>query len=324
MNHRGLMCYSELIGNTPLIDLSYLDISNATTIYAKCEQFNPGLSLKDRMARHILNELEKRKEIKIGGTIVCASSGNTGCSVSMLCAFKGYNSIVVTNKKCSLEKRAHIRSLGAELIVVTDSENYREVAKEIANNNGYIDLDQYNNPHNAEAYYNSLGPEIWEDTNGEITHFVMTGSTYGCISGVSKYLKEKNKNIKVILVDPPGSNIFYYFYKKEIPIYTGKKVSIIEGVGKEKPTKCLDFSVIDEVLRVDEESAVSMCRRIAKEKGMLIGGSSGLNLSGAIRVASGIKTKGSLIVTLVCDSGVKYLSKLFVREDGVNNPGKMS
>ena len=305
----------DLIGNTPLIDLSFLVKEDSARLYAKCEFMNPGASMKDRIVRHILNIAEANNHLKKGDTIICASSGNTGCSVAMLGAIKDYSVIIVTSNKCSLEKQSHIKALNAQLIVVDDDEDYMDFADKLAKNKGYFNIDQYNNPHNPEAYYKTLGPEIWKSTEGKITHFIMTGSTFGCISGTGRFLKEKNSKIEVILADPIGSNIYDYFYngypKNVISNQLkSKKKTIIEGAGKNKPTKCLDFSVIDKVIQVSDADAIFTCYEVAKREGLLLGGSSGVNVFAAREIAN-LLPKNSLVVTILCDNGIKYISKIY-------------
>lgn len=271
--------------------------------------------MKDRIASHILNVAEAKKHLKKGDTIVCASSGNTGCSFAMLGAVRGYSVIIVTSSKCSLEKQNHIKALNAQLIVVNEDEDYMAFGDKLARENGYFNVDQYNNPQNPIAYYETLGPEIWKNTKGKITHFVMTGSTFGCISGTGRYLKDKNPRIKVVLADPIGSNIYDYYYNGYLRNDSSYQVdrknsSIIEGSGKSKPTQCLDFSVIDEVIQVSDHDAISTCHDLAKCEGLLLGGSSGINVTAATRVAS-LLNQESMVVTVLCDNGIKYLSKIY-------------
>ena len=308
--------FTDLIGNTPLIDLTGLVNENSGYLYAKCEFMNPGFSLKDRIANYILDVAETQGLLKKGDVIVCSSSGNTGCSFAMLGQIRGYRVVIVTSEKCSVEKQNHIKALNAKLIVV-DQDSYMSYGQNYAKKNGYFDVDQYNNKYNPEAYYKTLGPEIWKDTNGEITHFVMTGSTFGCISGTGRFLKECNPAIKVILADPVGSNIYAYYYSKlknDLSSHLDPgQFSIIEGAGKSAPTKCLDCSVIDEVLKVSDEEAVSTCHQLVKDEGLLVGGSSGLNVFAAKLIANRLDKK-HVVVTVLCDSGLKYLSKIYNKE----------
>lgn len=306
--------FTHLIGNTPLIDLSSLVDKGGAKLYAKCEFMNPGFSMKDRIAKYILDIAENTGKLKPGDTIVCSSSGNTGCSFAMLGGMRGYKVIVVTSKKCSIEKQNHVKALNAKLIVV-DETDYMIYGQQLAESYGYFNVDQYNNPYNPKAYYETLGPEIWRETEGKVTHFVMTGSTFGCISGTGKYLKEQNKNIKIVLADPLHSNIYDYYYHgylaQNYQYHTKKKQAyLIEGAGKYKPTQCLDFSVIDEVFRVSDIDAIHTCQQLARQESLVVGGSSGLNVFAAKTIASGLG-KGNIVVTVLCDSGIKYLSKIY-------------
>lgn len=295
--------FSRGIGSTPLIKIS----DGQVPVYAKCEHMNPGLSLKDRIARNILELAINRKDIATDSTIVCASSGNTGFSVAMVAAHYRIKTIIVTSEKCSEEKRRSIKSLGATLIIRPEDE-YMAYANDYAIKNNYFNIDQYNNPDNPASYYQTLGPELWKQTAGKITHFVMTGSTYGCISGTGRFLKEKNPAIQVVLVDPFGSRISSYFPgQTENPDSTP---TIIEGAGKGAPTQCLNFSVIDRVIKVSDRDAVATCHALAKEKGIIVGGSSGLNVFAAQNLAKELGS-GNVVVTVLCDHGSKYLSKIY-------------
>ncbi len=315
MNTVKSIKFIDSIGYTPLVDLSNCCDPNSAKLYAKCEFLNPGYSMKDCIAQYILNQAEANKKLTKGDTIVCASSGNTGCSFAMLGSLKGYNVIVVTSQKCSLEKQNHIRSFNAQLMVVSEGHDYMEYAHQLACKHNYFKVDQYNNPNNPEIYYKTLDPEIWEQTNGRITHFVMTGSTFGCITGTAKFLKEQNHEIKVILADPLHSNIYEYYYHgycqdKSDYIVNKNQPYIIEGAGKYKPTKCLDFSLIDEVIQVSDEQAISMCYKLLQTEGILVGGSSGLNIFASKCIAEQLDEE-SVVVTILCDSGIKYLSKIY-------------
>lgn len=305
------------IGMTPLYDLSSLVETGGARLFGKCEFMNPGMSLKDRIAKHMIEEAIKHGALNFGDTIVCASSGNTGCSVAAYGGSMGFQVIVVTTNKCSEEKLSHIEAYGARVIIESDA-NYMNVANELAEKFGYFNIDQYSNPNNPRAYYNTLGPEIWDQTNGEVTHFVMTGSTFGCISGTSKYLKEKNPSVYSMLADPKGSNMHKYYYqayKGNKPGLELGKISnfIIEGAGKSKPTSNLDCSLIDEVYSVNDQDSIETCHKVAKEKGLLLGGSSGLNIYAAVQLANRLGPD-DMVVTILCDNGVKYLSKIYNSE----------
>ncbi|MGD1903417.1 MAG: PLP-dependent cysteine synthase family protein [Geitlerinemataceae cyanobacterium] len=303
----------DLIGSTPLLDLTDLVEPGSARLYAKCEFMNPGLSLKDRIAIHILDTAEAQGQLTKGDTIVCASSGNTGCSFAMLGRIRGYRVTIVVPESCSQEKQIHIKSLGAK-VIVADKDEYMSCGRDYARENNFFDVDQYNNSRNPDTYYKTLGPEIWRDTDGQITHFVTTGSTFGCISGVGRFLKEQNTKIRITLAEPECSNIYEHYYGKDVEKQDSKqsvkRTSSIEGSGKSSPTQCLDLSVIDEVRKVSDWDAVAMCHLVVKTKGLLVGGSSGLNLFAAKQVADSLG-KENIVVTILCDSGVKYLSKLY-------------
>jgi len=309
--------YHELVGKTPIIDLSHLvktDVEGVQVL-AKCEFLNPTFSIKDRMARNIIDKAEREGRLKKGMTIVAASSGNTGAAIAMLASCRGYKCIVTTSPKCSQEKMDTIRAYGAELIVSPsnakegDSNHYMEIARLMCINNPdkFFDVDQYETLDNSNAYYQSLGPEIWEDTNRSITHFVAAGSTGGTISGTSKYLKEKNPEIRSILADPIGSIFTEYFQKGKVENPPGNY--LVEGVGKGTIPGAMDFALIDEVVQVSDKDTFDMCFKLCKE-GICAGGSSGLNVFAAIRYASTMKTPCT-IVTVMPDLGVKYLSKVY-------------
>lgn len=303
--------FTDLIGNTPLVDLSSM-LKKPIKLYAKCEFMNPGLSMKDRVVRYILAKAKKEQRLKPGGTIVCASSGNTGCSTAMLGAIDGYKVIIVTTKKCSLEKQNHIRAYNAKLIVVNENE-YTKYARELALKHGYFDINQYDNLDNPQAYYLNLGPEIWQQSKQQISHFVMTASTFGCITGVARYLKEKNPKIKIILVDPLNSGISHYYHayqRQSQPSFTPNTENyLIEGAGKNEPTQCTDFSLIDDIVNISDTEAVNCCHHLAQKEGLIIGGSSGLNIAACVKIAEQL-TQGTL-VSILCDHGVKYLSKIY-------------
>lgn len=305
--------FLQQIGNTPLVDLSYLSSNPNVKIYGKCEFLNPTMSIKDRIAKHIIADAEEKGLLKPGDTIVAATSGNTGASIAMFASLKGYKPIIITNQKTSQEKQDIMKAYGAELIVgpagvPSDSpDHYMNMAARMAKENGWYDVDQYNNLKNPEAYYKTMGPEIWEQTKEKVTHFVAAGSTGGTITGTGKYLKEMSGDkVQVVLADPYGS-IFYDFWKDGI--LTKPKSFLVEGVGKDSIPGAMDMTLVDDMVRVSDKEAFAMCRRLSKEQGMLIGGSAGLNLSAAVKLSE--KIENGTIVTVLCDSGAKYLSKIF-------------
>ena len=317
--------YSDMIGNTKLIDLTQFAKPQVegVRVYAKAEFLNPGYSVKDRIISHIFKDAEETGALRPGGTVVSASSGNTGAATAMVAAMRGYRAVITTSGKCSSEKIDSIRAYGAVVIVCPDGvsedhpDHYMNVATRLAaENDDWFDVNQYDNLQNPEAHYGSLGPEIWDQTNGSVTHFVAAGSTGGTISGNGRYLKEQNPDVKVILADPVGSIFTSYFQGKGM---TGGKY-LVEGVGKGSIPGAMDFSLIDDVLPVSDDNAFAMCHYLASHAGILAGGSSGLNAYAAIKLANQV-TEPSTIVTIMPDTGIKYLSKIYnpawLEENGI-------
>jgi len=306
--------FFELIGETPMVDLSHLSHNPKVKVMAKAEFMNPGLSIKDRIVRHILDQAEASGKLKPGGTIVGASSGNTGAAMAMMAAMRGYKCIVVTNQKCSKEKIDGIMAYGAEVIVgptgvAADSpDHYQNIADRMCDENPeYFNVDQYDNPHNTEAHYLTTGPEIFRQTNGTVTHFVAAGSTGGTMAGTGKYLKEAC-NCKIVMADPHGS-VFAPYYE------TGKLIAPksfkVEGVGKDSiPGAAEEFKSIDQTLLFSDQEAFSTCHMLASKEGLLVGGSAGGNVWAALELSK-TAPEGSVITTVLCDSGVKYLSKVY-------------
>ena len=306
----------EIIGDTPLVDLSHLldDPTSGVRVLAKLEYFNPGFSIKDRIIRHIFGQAEKEGRLRPGMTVVAASSGNTGAATAMLCAAKGYKCVITTSPKCSKEKMDAIRAYGAKLLVSKagakegSPDHYMMMAKSLAEENpDWFDVDQYDNLDNAAAHYHSLGPEIWRQTKGSVSHFVAAGSTGGTISGTSRFLKEKNSKVVSILADPVGSIFSNYF--KTGKVGTAKKF-LVEGVGKGSIPGCINFDLIDDICPVTDEQAFKMAWRLARSEGICPGGSAGLNLFAAITYANTLKEPAT-VVTVFPDSGAKYLSKVY-------------
>lgn len=309
----GCERFVNSIGNTILADLSALSPNPNVKIYAKCEFMNPTYSIKDRIAKHIFTVAEQEGRLKPGDTVIAASSGNTGASIAMFSAMKGYRCIITTNTKCSSEKCDVIKGFGGELIVTAcgvspDSpEHYMNLADIMAEKEGYFNVEQYDNPLNPDAYYCTLGPEIYNQTNGEVTHFIAAGSTGGTISGTGKYLKEQNPNVKIVMADPVGS-IFYDYWKDETLVKP--KSFEVEGVGKDTIPGALSLEIVDHMIRVNDKEAFQMCRTLSSTEALLVGGSSGLNVAAAVKLAAEL-TEPAVIVTVLCDSGLKYLSKIY-------------
>jgi len=306
----------EFVGNTSLVELSKINQNPNVRLWAKLEMLNPSGSVKDRIVKYIIEDAEKRGLLREGGTIVENTSGNTGAAVAMFSAIKGYKAILTMPDKVSIEKQNALKAFGATVVVTpTDAlpdspEHYVNTARRIAaeTKNSFM-LDQYDNPLNAEAHYKSTGPEIWEQTGGNVDIFVASGSTGGTITGVSRFLKEKNPRLISVLPDPIGSIYYQYFKTKEI--VKGAKCSyLVEGIGEDHLAKVMDFSMVDEMLQFGDKEAFAMSRRLAKEEGLLVGGSSGANVWASLQIAKNI-TKPTNIVTMLPDGGIKYLSKIF-------------
>jgi cystathionine beta-synthase/cysteine synthase A len=306
----------DTIGNTPLVALENLFADRDVKVFAKLEFFSPTGSIKDRIVRHIVEDAERTGLLKPGGTIVENTSGNTGAAIAMVAAIKGYRAVLTMPDKVSKEKQAALTALGAEIVVCpTDAtpgtaDHYVQRARDItaATANSFM-LNQYDNPKNAEAHYLTTGPEIWRQMGGQVDHFVASGSTGGTISGVGRYLKEQNPGLKVLMPDPIGS-IYYTYFKtgqvdeSEIGSYQ------VEGIGEDHIAQCMDFTVVDEMLQFNDEDAFSMTRRLAASEGILAGGSSGANLFGCMKLAERLDGPAN-IVTVLPDTGLKYLSKIF-------------
>ncbi len=304
----------ETIGDTPLIELNKITRGIKARVLAKVEYFNPGGSVKDRIAHSIIDAAEKNGTLKPGGMIVEATSGNTGAGLALIAAVRGYKAIFTMPDKMSNEKIRLLKAYGADVIVCpthvpADSpESYYEVAKKLVRENpNAILANQYFNPDNPIAHYRTTGPEIWEQTEGKIDYFVAGMGTGGTISGTAKYLKEKNPDIKVIGADPVGSILKEYFYTKNVGEARPYKV---EGVGEDIIPGTMDFSVIDEVIDIDDKECFLTARRLASEEGLLVGGSCGLAAAVALRVARDLPADKTVVV-LLPDTGERYLSKFY-------------
>ena len=315
----------ETIGNTPLIKLNSITKEIDATVLAKVEYFNPGNSVKDRMALKMVEEAEADGRLQPGGTIVEGTSGNTGMGLALAAIVKGYKLICVSNDKQSPTKFDILRAVGAEVVVcptdvpAEDPRSYYSTSKRIAEetpNAWYVN--QYDNPSNAVAHYEQTGPEIWEQTEGKITHFVVGVGTGGTISGVSKYLKEKNPAIKVWGIDTYGSVFKKYhetgvFDEKEIYPY------ITEGIGEDILPENVDFELIDAFEKVTDKDAAVYSRKLAREEGIFAGNSCGAAVKGVLQLKHHF-TKDDVVVVLLHDSGSRYVSKIYnddwMREKG--------
>src|SRR6516162_3032851 len=304
----------EVIGNTPLIRLQRVVRGVRATVLAKLEYLNPGGSVKDRIGVTMLEAAERAGAIKPGGTIIEGTSGNTGMGLALAAAIKGYQCIFTMPDKMSQEKIDALRALGAEVIVTPtevehdDPRSYHSVARrlsrEIPNS---LFPNQYENPANTESHYKTTGPEIWEQTDGKITHVVIGVGTGGTITGVARFLKEKNPKIRVIGADPAGS-IFAEMFK------TGRKPQVqpykIEGIGQDELPGNVDFSVIDEIHAISDKDAFLLTRQLARHEGIFAGGSAGAALCAALKSSDRL-TERDLMVVIIPDSGTRYLSKIY-------------
>lgn len=306
----------ETIGNTPLVKLNKITAELDTLVLAKVETFNPGNSVKDRMAVKMIEDAEADGRLKPGGTIIEGTSGNTGMGLALAAIVKGYKLICVISDKQSKEKMDILRAVGAKVVVCptdvepTDPRSYYSVSKRLAEetpNAWYVN--QYDNPSNATAHYEQTGPEIWEQTEGKITHFVVGVGTGGTISGVAKYLKEKNPNIKCWGIDTYGSVFKKYhetgiFDENEIYSY------ITEGIGEDILPKNVDFSLIDGFTKVTDKDAAVFTRRLALEEGIFVGNSAGAAIKGVLQLKEHFGPD-DVVVVLFHDSGSRYVGKMF-------------
>jgi cystathionine beta-synthase len=302
-----------LIGNTPLVRLRTGFRENGPKAYVKLEFFNPTGSIKDRMVHYILTKAMKEGRLKPGDTVVDNTSGNTGSSMGMVATLLGLKAVVTTPEKTSHEKTDLIRSFGAEVIVTpTDvahdhPDSSYSVARRLARENGWFDLDQYDSQDNVEAYYKSLGPEIWNDTDGRVTHFVSGIGTGGTFSGTARYLKEKNAAVRAVAVDPEGSVFAEYIRnRRETEGYTYK----VEGIGTDVITEALHPLLVDEVITVSDNDSFNRAREICLQEGISAGGSSGAVAFAMEQVAAKLGPE-AVLVGIFADAGIRYMSKCY-------------
>lgn len=321
----------QTVGWTPLIRLNRVVDGARTPVYVKAESFNPGGSVKDRIGVALIDAAERDGLLAPGGTIVEGTSGNTGIGLAVAAAVRGYRCVFTIPDKMSEEKIRLLRAFGAEVVVTPTvepdhPEYYGTVARRIAEQTpGAFFADQFYNPENPEAHYRTTGPEIWEQTGGRITHFVASPGTGGTISGVARFLKEKEPSVRVVAGDPVGSVFAGYASTGELGEGAPYKV---EGIGNDKLPSTLHFEWIDEFRTVDDHTAFAMARRITREEGLFVGGSTGLIVHVAIELAREADDPEGCIVAILCDTGERYLSKVFndewLEEQGMGDLADLS
>ena len=307
----------QLINHTPMVRINKLADPNGAELWAKVEYLNPGGSLKDRAALRILEDYEKEGRLKPGGTVVEATSGNMGIGLAMACAVRGYNAILVMFDKASDEKQRLVRAMGAEVVICPtdvapdDPRSFYSVARRIAEETpGAVLANQYENPSNVQAHYDTTGPEIWEQMEGRIDALVASMGTCGTITGAARYLKEQNPDIKVWAADPYGSVFKTY---KETGEITQGQLYLVEGIGEDTVPGILDIDLVDEIVNVSDKESFHMARQLALQEGILGGGSAGTNMKVAVEVAAAMRPD-QVVVTLIPDTGARYLSKLYSDE----------
>jgi cysteine synthase A len=314
--HNGIV---ETIGNTPLIKLKRASAMTGCTILGKAEFMNPGQSVKDRPGRQMILEAEQRGEIKPGGLVVESTAGNTGIGIALVANARGYRTIIVIPETQSQEKKDTLRLYGVELVEVpavpySNPNNYQHIGRRLAERlrksepNGAIFADQWNNLDNRKAHYVSTGPEIWQQTGGKIDGFICAIGTGGTIAGVSSFLRERKKDIVIGVADPKGAAMYNLFAHGEAKASEGG--SITEGIGLGRVTPIIQDIKIDKPYLISDEEAVPIIFDLLEHEGMCLGGSSGINIAGAIRLAKDMGP-GHTIVTVLADYGTRYQSKLF-------------
>jgi cysteine synthase A len=309
----------DAIGHTPLIKLRRASETTGCTILGKAEFMNPGGSVKDRAGRQMILEAEKRGELQPGGLVVEATAGNTGIGLALVANARGYRTIIVIPETQSQEKKDVLRLFGAELVEVpavafSNPNNYQHVGRRLADQlrksekSGVIFADQWNNPANSKAHYVSTAPEIWDDTGGKIDGFICAVGSGGTLAGVSRYLKEKNSDVVIGVADPHGAAMYHLFKDGEPKMTEGG--SITEGIGLGRVTNIVEEMRVDNAYLIPDEEAVRIVFDLLLHEGLCLGGSSGINVAGAIRLAKDLGP-GHTIVTILADFGKRYQSKLF-------------
>jgi cysteine synthase len=310
MRYHGV---SGHVGNTPLIRLRRLSELTGCEIVGKAEFMNPGGSVKDRAALGIITDAEANGRLHQGDTIVEGTAGNTGIGLTVIGNAKGYHTVIVIPETQSQEKITLLRTLGAEVLTVpekpyTDPGNYNRIAQRLSEEKGWFWANQFDNTANRLAHYRTTGPEIWEQTGGEVTAFVSSVGTGGTLAGVASYLKERNSRVAVVCADPYGAAMWSWFTNANTDTKDGD--SYAEGIGQTRVTRNLEGVSVDRAYRISDQSALSAIYQLLREEGLFLGLSSGINIAGAARFAKE-GGPGQTIVTILCDSGHKYQSKIF-------------
>ena len=310
--------FVEAIGNTPLIKLNYPSKITGCNIYGKAEFLNPGGSIKDRAAKAIILDAIKDGKLKDGGTIVEGTAGNTGIGLGLVGNSMGFKTIIVMPETQSQEKKDALNLIGCELKLVpalpySNPGNYIRQSETLANElnkserNGVLWANQFDNISNMNGHFDTTGPEIWTQLDGKVDGFTCAVGTGGTLAGVSKYLKEKKEDVKIFLSDPYGSALYNYYKKDELK---AEGNSITEGIGQGRITENLKHLVVDDAVRINDKEALEMIFKLLKEEGLFLGGSSGINVCGAIKMAEKLGP-GHNVVTILCDSGQRYQSKIW-------------
>ena len=301
------------IGRTPLLRLRRLSELTGCEILGKAEFMNPGGSVKDRAALGIIEDAEARGVLEPGATIVEGTAGNTGIGLTMVGQAKGYRTVIVIPETQSVEKIALLRTLGAEVITVpekpySDPANYNRQAQRLAKENGWYWANQFDNVANRLAHFKTTGPEIWEQTAGEVTGFVASVGTGGTLAGTCLFLKQQKPQVKAVCADPYGAAMYSWFKHGDLNTKDGD--SLAEGIGQMRVTENLKGILIDEAYRITDQISLSIVYQLMREEGIFVGLSSGINVAGALRLARE-GGPGQVIVTLLCDSGIRYISRIF-------------
>jgi cysteine synthase A len=323
--------FTRLVGNTPLVRLKKASELTGCEILGKCEFLNPGGSVKDRAALAIVEDAEKKGLLRPGGVVVEGTAGNTGIGLALVGNVRGYRTVIVMPETQSQEKKDMLRLVGAELRLVPavpykDPNNYVKVAGRLAEElaktepNGAIWANQFDNVANREGHYRTTGPEIWEQTGGRIDAFTCAVGTGGTLAGVGMFLKERNPAIKIVCADPMGAALYHWYKHGKLE---AEGSSITEGIGQSRITKNLEGAPVDDAVQIPDEEALPIIFDLVREEGLVLGGSSGINVAGAIRVAKELGP-GHTVVTILCDYGTRYQSRLFnptfLREKGLPVP----